>query len=243
MDDNCELISWCDLDDWIRCVAADCIREQALPLSMAISFVGERPDLVVGMPAMVLEDGDEILDTLIDMFGAVRPERLAVVWPNYLEDDDTGEVFCAVRVNSAWQTGPSTWDWRTRVLACRWDEDTGEVTWYDPIELDGPVDPWSRRLRLVYDPATYERLAARGWIFVPGEEDGWFCGTHPDSRTLAAFTHISDAPPPGWGSHRQGRARRPARAARGGGNRRARRQSTARRPPRGLRPPGRQPRH
>lgn len=194
---------WDDLDDFIRRTCAEAVREGGLPPSLAISFVGDRPDVFVQMPPLVLEEADDIIDTLVDLFGTIRPERLAVIWPNRFEDEESGEVFWAVRVNSACQTATSAWVWRTRVLGYRCDPDTGEVEWADPIELDDPVDPWSDRLRALYEPATYERLRARGWVFVPGEEDGWWCAAHPDSRTAAGWSRYPAGRPRGL-ARRQG---------------------------------------
>lgn len=237
MDDACEFLKgWHDLDDFLRRLCAEHLREGGLPPSLAISFVGDRPDLLVQMPTVTVEDADDIVDTLIDLFGAIRPERLAVVWPNRFEDEETGEVFWGVRVNSVHQPLDATWVWRTRVLACRHDPGTGEVEWADPIELDDPVDPWSRRLRRLYEPATYARLRARGWFVVPGDEDGWWCAAHPDSRTLAGLELLYRGHPRELSERERLRlGRRPAGAPRRGSHRPAPRPRGARRPGRASR--------
>lgn len=175
--------SWNDLDPWIQELAGEEIRAGALPPSMAVSFVGDRPDVIVETPTFVAEEADAITDQLINLFGVLRPERLAVCWPNRFEDPQNGDVYFAVRLHTAWQTGPSVWKWCTRVLPYVHHADTGEVEWGPPFELENPPDPQSRRLRRLYRPATHHRLLARGWLELP-EDDRWFVATHPDSRTF-----------------------------------------------------------
>lgn len=82
------------------------------------------------------------------------------------------------------------------------------------------MDPWSHRLRRLYEPATYARLRARGWFVVPGEEDGWWCAAHPDSRTLAGLELLYPGHPRELSEQERLRlGRRPAGAPRRGSHR------------------------
>lgn len=181
--------SWDDLDSWIKELAEENVRAGGLPPSMAVSFVGDRPDVLVETPTFVAEEADAITDQLIDLFGVLRPERLAVSWPNRFEDPDNGDVYFAVRLHTARQTGPSAWRWCTRLLPYLWHADTDEFEWGPPFELHNPPDPQSRRLRRLYKPATHHRLLAHGVLELP-EDDRWLVAVHPDSHTFDGFEHL-----------------------------------------------------
>jgi hypothetical protein len=176
---------WDQLDE----LAADLARtsEGKVWPTLAVSFVGHRPDLVVEAPHFVGEDADEIVAGLIDFFGALRPDRLAVLWPNVFDVD--GEQVLAVRVNSAEPAGRGRWVWRTRLHPYTVDRDLGTVELGPPFDLARPPDPWSRRLRALYARRTWRRIQARGWFAIP-DAPGWTVAAHPDSTTLDGFERL-----------------------------------------------------
>lgn len=77
---------WDELDEFARSIVRS--GQGALWPTLALSFVGSRPDLLVEAPVFAAEESDEIVSALIAFFGALRPERLAVLWPNRYELDD-----------------------------------------------------------------------------------------------------------------------------------------------------------
>jgi hypothetical protein len=170
---------WDQLDE----LAADIARssEGKAWHTLALSFVGHRPDILVEAPPFALEDADDITDELISFFGALRPDRLGVLWLNRFEVE--GDEVFAVRVNSAEPTGPDEWAWRTRLHPYTVDRARGSVELGDPFDLPHPPDPWSQRLRELYSPRTWRASQRRGVIVVP-PAPGWNVFTHPDSTTL-----------------------------------------------------------
>jgi hypothetical protein len=178
---------WDDLDAFAWDVART--SEGKAWRTMAISFVGDRPDLFVEAPVFVVEDADDILERLIGFFGALRPERLAVLWLNRFECEDAGP-FWAVRVNSAWRDAPERWTWRTRLYGYTVDPKTRSVELFDEhFDLEHPPDPWSKRLRRLYARTTWRRIQRRGWFAIPDGE-GWAAACHPLSTTLDAFERL-----------------------------------------------------
>jgi hypothetical protein len=157
----------------------------------AFSFVGNRPDIVVEAPPFAVEDADDITERLIDFFGALRPERLAVLWINRFEPDD-GEEFWAVRINSAEPAGPDRWRWRTRLHPYTVDRADGSIEVGPAFDLDQPPDPWSQRLRQLYLRRTWRRLQRRGWFAIPDDPE-WYVAVHPDSTTLDGFERLDAA--------------------------------------------------
>lgn len=187
MDDDLDLIRhWDELDAFARGLVR-CSQGRLWP-TLAISFVGTRPDLLVQAPVFVVEEADDIVSTLVDFFGALRPDRLAVLWPSRYELDD-GTVYWALRVNSAERAGPDRWTWRTRLHAYTVDDATREVELYDAVDLADPPDPQTRRLRTLYSAMTRRRIERRGWFAVP-DKDGWDLMAHPASTTLRAFDRV-----------------------------------------------------
>lgn len=181
---------WDQLDEF----AADIARTSGGKVwhTLAISFVGHRPDLVVEAPPFVLEDADRITDELISLFGALRPDRLAVLWLNLFEVE--GENVFAVRVNSAEPAVPNRWVWRTRLHPYTVDRSCGSVELGEPIDLPDPPDPWSQRLRELYSARTWRAAQRRGCIVVP-PAPGWEVFAHPDSTTLDALERLPDSSP------------------------------------------------
>jgi hypothetical protein len=183
-----------DLPDWdaLDRFAIDLARgsEGRVWQTLAFSFVGDRPDLVVEAPPFTNEDADEITDTLIDLFGSLRPERLAVLWVNHFDLEDGSDLW-AVRINSAEPAGPDRWRWRTRLHPYSVDRTTGAIEVGPPFDLDRPPDPWSQRLRWLYLQRTRRRLERRGWFAVPGPPD-WFVAAHPDSTTLDGLERLAE---------------------------------------------------
>jgi hypothetical protein len=177
---------WEDLDEFARAV----IRNSGGRVwkTLAISFVGSRPDLVVEAPHFVDEQADHITNVLVDFFGVLRPERLAVLWPNRFEFDD-GATFWAARVNSAEPAGEDGWRWRTRLHPYTVDSATGALDIHDSFDLDSPPVPWSQRLRTIYLRRTRRRLERRGWFEIP-DEPGWEFAQHPDSTTLDEYERL-----------------------------------------------------
>lgn len=178
MDDDF-ITHWDQLDD----LAADIARSsegKAWP-TFAISFVGHRPDILVEAPPFALEDADHITEELLSFFGALRPDRLAVVWLNLFEVE--GEEVFAVRVNSAEPAGPDRWDWLTRLHPYTVDRALGSVELGAPFDLPHPPDLWSQRLRELYSPRMWQASQRRGCIVIP-PAPGWDVFTHPDSTTL-----------------------------------------------------------
>ena len=177
---------WDELDDWVRSIATENLRDAGFPESYALTFLGERADVVVGMPWFVLEDADDIIETLVDLLGCLPLDRVAVVWPNRFEDEDTGDVIYAMRVNCA---EPATGGaWRTYLMQWERSED-GVVEWGSPVDLDDDaLEPWSQRLRAVTDPRYREQLRQRGWMAVPDEP--WHVAAHPESPTLTDIQPI-----------------------------------------------------
>jgi hypothetical protein len=184
MDDDEFIKSWDDLEGWIRRDReAGVARGHVFAPSMAISFVGDRPDIFVETSPYVTEDAGRIVTGLIRMFGALRPERLAVIWPNMFTRD-SGEPLFAVKLNLAEQVGADEWLWRTRVHAYELDaEDPPRIAeWYD-IDIAKPPDDGSRRLRRIYSASVRRAALRRGAVTLPPYED-WQMATHPESTTL-----------------------------------------------------------
>ena len=190
MDDSGIPRSWDDIDDWIRreveiLVAGGC----ALPPSLAISFVGDRPDLFIETPTYVNENWRVIVSGLIDFFGCVRPERLVVVWPNMFEAE--GIRFFAARLNLAEKGPDGRWLWKTRLHPYVLDdEDSRRVAeWGEAFELPRPPDPGSQQLRRMFTAKTYRRLSRRGWFRTPPHDD-WDVAIHPESTTFEDFEYL-----------------------------------------------------
>ena len=187
MDDPAIPQGWDDLDGWIRRECEFLVREGCpIPPSLAISFVDDRPDLFVETPVYVTENWRTIVEGLIDVFGLVRPERLAVVWPNRFEHD--GDVFYAARFNLAEKRRDGRWTWRTRLHPYVVDsEDPRRIAeWGEAFDLPRPPDPGSQRLRAMFTAKTRRRLLRRGWMKLPPHDD-WEVAAHPDSTTLDAY--------------------------------------------------------
>lgn len=187
---------WDDLDDWIRRECEILVQEGCpVPPSLAISFVGDRPDLFVETPVYVQENWRTIVRGLIDMFGAIRPERLVIVWPNLFEQD--GIRYFAARLNLAEKQHNGRWSWRTRLHPYVLDPDDprriGE--WGDAFDLDNPVDAGSRQLRQMFTAKTYRRFLQRGQVALPPHHD-WDFAVHPASTTLEAFEYLHPLPEP-----------------------------------------------
>lgn len=186
MDDFDLIKHWDQLDEFARgMVRSSC--GKVWP-TLAISFVGSRPDLLVEAPVFVIEEADAIVTGLIDFFGAVRPERLAVLWPSCYDLEDGG-VYWANRVNRAEQTAPGRWEWHTRLHPYTVRRQPPTVELYDPMDLDDPPDPYTRRLRTLYSAPTRRRIERRNWFAVP-DRDGWRVCAFPGSTTLQQFERI-----------------------------------------------------
>jgi hypothetical protein len=184
MNDDEFIKSWDDLEDWIRRDReAGVARGHVFAPSMAISFVGARPDIFVETSPYVTEDAGRIVTGLIRMFGALRPERLAVIWPNMFTRD-SGDPLFAVRLNLAEQVAADTWRWRTRVHAYELDaEDPTRIAeWYD-TDIAKPLDDGSRRLRRIYSASVHRSFLRCGTVTLPPYKD-WEMATHPASTTL-----------------------------------------------------------
>lgn len=176
---------WDELDEFAAALA----RKSAGTVwrTLALSFVGHRLDLLVEAPVFVAEEADEITAGLIGFFGALRPERLAVFWPNRFVID--GEEYWAVRVNSAQPQRPGQWVWRTRLHPYTVDRSSGTVDLGPPFDLPHPPDPWSKRLRQLYSRRTRRRLQAQGWFALP-DAPGWDMAAHPDSTTMDGLERL-----------------------------------------------------
>jgi hypothetical protein len=183
--DNDFIEHWDQLDELVADLART--SEGKVWPTLAISFVGHRPDITVEAPPFALEDADEITATLIGFFGALRPDRLAVLWLNLFEVD--GEPIFAVRVNSAEPSGRVRWVWRTRLHPYTVDRTSGDVELGEPFDLPRPPDPWSQRLRQLYSPLTWRATQRRGCLVVP-PAPGWEVFTHPDSTTLDSLERL-----------------------------------------------------
>ena len=181
---------WDDLDDWIR-REVEILVADGFPLapSLAISFVGDRPDVFVETPTYVAENWRTIVNGLVDFFGCLRPDRLVVVWPNMFEHEDT-TVFAA-RFNLAEKQADGRWSWRTRlhpyVLETEDKRRIGE--WGAAFDLPRPPDPGSQQLRRMFTAKTYRRLLRRGWFRNPPHDD-WDVAVHPDSTTFDDFEFL-----------------------------------------------------
>lgn len=189
MEDSGIPASWDDVDAWIRreveiLVADGC----PLPPSLAISFVGDRPDLFVQTPMYVDENWRIIVAGLIDFFGCIRPDRLVVVWPNMFEADDVR--FFAARLNLAEKGPDGRWSWKTRIHPYVLTEDNRRFEeWGEAFELPRPPDPGSQQLRRMFTAKTYRRLQRRGWFRTPPHDD-WDVAAHPDSTTYDDFEYM-----------------------------------------------------
>src|SRR5688500_2463908 len=106
---------WDDLDDFVRRVTEEEVASGGVTPTLAMSFVDDRADLLLAGPILCIESSDEIIRTIIDVFGCIRPERLAVIWPNIFTGDD-GQDIHAARINAAEPSGVGSWAWSTRVL-------------------------------------------------------------------------------------------------------------------------------
>ena len=191
MDEPEFLKDWDDLDDWVRREREHGVSQGfGLCSSLAISFVGTRPDLFVETSPYVAEDADRIVDGLIDMFCALRPDRLAVIWPNMFELPD-GDVFLGIRLNLAEPDGAGRWRWTTRVHPYQLDPDdkTRIAEWGPAFGIPKPPDPGSQKLRTIYSAAKHRRMLRRGWVKLPAYDD-WDIASHPESTTLDRWQRL-----------------------------------------------------
>ena len=188
MDDMGLPAGWHDLDDWVRREReAEVPKGFGLCSSLAISFVDDRPDIVVETPSACDEEVDDVVAGLIELFGLLRPERLAVIWPNIFDLGDGDQVF-AVRLNLAESDGAGRWGWTTRIHPYVLDaaDRTRVAEWGPAFELVAPPDPGSQRLRTMFKASTHRRLLRRGWLKTP-PRDNWDMAHHPESTTMEAF--------------------------------------------------------
>lgn len=191
MDDSGIPSSWSDVDNWIRREVDIGVRAGSpLPPSLAISFVGNRPDIFVETPVYVQENWQTIVTGLIDFYGCIRPERLVVVWPNIFEIDDLR--YYGARLNLAEQRPDGRWLWRTRIHPYTLDpEDSTRIEeWGPAFELPRPPDPGSQQLRRMFTAKTYRRLRRRGWFKTPPHDD-WDVVMHPQSTTFDDFEYLA----------------------------------------------------
>lgn len=190
MDDSGIPQSWNDLDDWIR-REVEILVAKGFPLapSLAISFVGDRPDVLIETPTYVNENWRTIVNGLVDFFGCLRPDRLVVVWPNIFKIEDT--TYFAARLNLAEKGADGCWIWRTRLHPYVLDaEDRTRIDeWAPAFDLPRPPDPGSQQLRRMFTAKTYRRLLRRGWFRNPPHDD-WDVGVHPDSTTFDDFEYL-----------------------------------------------------
>lgn len=194
MDDSGIPRGWDDLDGWIRRECEILVREGfPLPPSLAISFVGDRPDLFLESPPNLEETWRETVRGLIDVFGAIRPERLVVVWPNMFELD--GVRYFAARLNLAEKERTGRWSWRTRLHPYVLDPDDPRriAEWGPAFDLDDPPDPGSRQLRQMFTARTYRRLLRRGQVTLPPDDD-WDFRVHPESTTVDGWEYLHSLP-------------------------------------------------
>ena len=186
--------SWDDLEDWVRRDReAEVPRGNALTASLAVSFVGQRPDIFVETKPLTIEDGDDIVEGLVEFFGYLRPERLAVIWPSMFTLDD-GSMVLAVRLNLAEPDGNGRWRWTTRVVPYRLDPQKRRriAEWGPSFALAKPPDAASQGLRRIYRASTHRRLLRRGSLKVP-PRDGWHVACHPESTTMDALERAPGA--------------------------------------------------
>ncbi len=189
MDDSGIPRGWDDIDDWIRREVELLVRDGCpLAPTLAISFVGDRPDIFVEPPTLVQENWSTIVDGLIDMFGSIRPERLVVAWPNMFSVDDIR--YFAARLNLAEKGPDRCWSWRTRLhpYVLEPDDSTRIGEWGNALDVR-PPDPASQQLRRMFTAKTHHRLLRRGWFKNPPHDD-WDVAVHPDSTTFANFDYL-----------------------------------------------------
>lgn len=143
-DRQAPITDWNDVERWLRQEARECVRDRALPSSIAFAFHGGALSAVIETPMFCEEDADLITDELCRFLPQLQADQLLVIWPGaYPDRGDHTRLLCVLKAH----LGERDHGWRTLLHPLPFDHPDLVL---DPVEID-PPDPWSQRIRELFD--------------------------------------------------------------------------------------------
>lgn len=171
MDHQPMIRNWDEAEQWLPTEARGCMRRGRLPASMAVAFHERRTSMMIETPEFRIDTADAITDVLCRTLAALQADQILVVLPGaYALDPHGDEVLCALRA----LLGVRDRGWRHLLYPLLFDDPTANIA---AIAVE-PTDPWTARIRQVFDPATADLPFVST---VPPADDGFLIAAPPDS--------------------------------------------------------------